>query len=559
MPSIYDQPAGDLLFGIPLSARTVLEIGCGNGEFAARYKLLNPNCRYFGIEEDADAAGKAAAVMEQVVTGDPETADYSLGLAEGFDCIVCHTALPHMREPFQAIRRMSEHLAPDGSMSLCVPNIEHWSFVERLLRGTWRYEPAGLLDNGHLRWFGLDSMGRGLADIGMVLTGIRPRAFDVDKAREFVTAMTPALQAMGIEPQSYLQRAAPLQFIWNVRREPVRPMTLSGTQLAPIGGVSHVRMTSPFRAFSTVPGVRASIGNQIDISPPTDDSPRIFVLHRPVLTGEPGRQMLRGLLGAGWLVVTEFDDNPDFFPRMQDEEQLSFRGVHAVQTSTDNLADVLRPRNPELRVFPNGIDSLPEVRNFADPKAMTFFFGALNREQDWRDYMPAINSVAEMAGDRLKFQVIHDETFFNALTSPHKVFIPTCDYATYNAVLNRCDISFMPLSDTGFNRSKSDLKFIEAASHRVAVLASHIVYGESAVDGETASLFRDPTEFRTRLLRLLVMPEIAQAMGDRARAYVAKERMLAYQVRPRLEWYRSLWERREELTAALRARVPDLL
>ena len=59
MPSIYDQPAGDLLFGIPLSARTVLEIGCGNGEFAARYKLLNPNCRYFGIEEDADAAGKA--------------------------------------------------------------------------------------------------------------------------------------------------------------------------------------------------------------------------------------------------------------------------------------------------------------------------------------------------------------------------------------------------------------------------------------------------------------------------------------------------------------------
>jgi hypothetical protein len=34
--------------------------------------------------------------------------------------------------------------------------------------------------------------------------------------------------------------------------------------------------------------------------------------------------------------------------------------------------------------------------------------------------------------------------------------------------------------------------------------------------------------------------------------------MLAYQVADRATWYRSLWERRDELNAALKARVPAL-
>jgi hypothetical protein len=33
--------------------------------------------------------------------------------------------------------------------------------------------------------------------------------------------------------------------------------------------------------------------------------------------------------------------------------------------------------------------------------------------------------------------------------------------------------------------------------------------------------------------------------------------MVAYQVRPRLDWYRSLWDRRDELSAALAARMAE--
>ncbi len=134
-------------------------------------------------------------------------------------------------------------------------------------------------------------------------------------------------------------------------------------------------------------------------------------------------------------------------------------------------------------MFPNAVVSLPEVRNFADPGRVTLFFGALNREQDWQPLMPVINAVAAKAGDRLRFQVVHDQVFFDALETPHKTFTPTCDYDTYLRILRRVEVCFMPLGIHAFNRAKSDLKFIEAGACRVAALASTVVYGDSVEDG----------------------------------------------------------------------------
>jgi glycosyltransferase involved in cell wall biosynthesis len=116
----------------------------------------------------------------------------------------------------------------------------------------------------------------------------------------------------------------------------------------------------------------------------------------------------------------------------------------------------------------------------------------------------------------------------------------------------------MPLLDSPFNRCKSDLKFIEAASYRVASLASTVVYGDSIEDGRTGLLFNDVRDLQQRLLRLVANPEFGLALGEAARAYVTEHRMLAYQVARRNQWYRSLWSRRAELHQALLARVPEL-
>lgn len=556
MSSYMDTANQDLLERIPLSARVVLDVGCNTGALGMAYRRLNPRARLLGIESDPVAAELAAQRLDQVAVVDVERDPMPFALDRPIDCIVYGDVLEHMRDPWSVVRRHAEALSDDGTILICVPNVLHWSFVDRLLRGTWKYEPAGLLDETHLRWFSLETMRSDLEAAGLAPHDVSPRVFDAANAQEFAATIAPALSALGIDPAAFAHRAAPLQYIWRVLKRQRQTLCIAASMLPPVGGVSHVRIVHPQQALRSEPGVVTLSGK--DVRLPGADAPRIFILHRPALSGEHGAAVIRTLLADGWVIVTEFDDHPDHFPALVGQDQLAFRGVHAVQVSTPTLAAVVRERNPEVMVFPNAIRVLPEVRNFLDPQALTLFFGALNRERSWAPLMPVLNEVAEKAGDRLRFCVVHDQAFFDALHTPHKQFTPTCDYDTYMELLGGSEISLMPLEDNAFSRAKSDLKFVEAGACRVAAMASHIVYADSIEDGRTGLLFHDADELRNRLLRLVAMPELARGLADAARHYVATERMLAYQVAQRVAWYRSLWARRQELTSALHTRLAQM-
>lgn len=546
---LFPPNCSDLLSRIPLPARTILDVGCGTGTLAAAYRPINPKARLLGIEVDPVAAECAAPHMDQISTVDPETDPLPFDLPDGIDCIIYDGILGHLRDPWGLIGRHAEALSPDGVMLICVPNIEYWRRTERLLRGT--ADDA----NPQRHWFTAESTRHNLLRAGLTVCDVTAREPDPDAAARFAASLALGLEALGIDPRDYATRAAPSHLIWRVRREPCQRIILSGSMLNPVGGVSHVRVVYPIQAMATDPTVMASVTDRVEIGDPGDAIQRIFVLHRPALIGSQGHELLRALIEAGFLIVTEFDDFPDHFDMMRMGGELGFSGVHALQTSTTAMAEALRKYNPEIAVFPNAVGALPEVRNFADPKTTTVFFGALNREHDWLPLMPAINAIAAMAGERLRFQVVHDQAFFDALDTPYKTFTPTCDYETYLRILGGSEISLMPLSDTPFNRAKSDLKFIEAASCRVATLASSVVYANSIEDGRTGLLFRDPVAFHARLLHLLAMPELARGLADAARQYVADERMLAYQIAPRIAWYRSLWARRAALSEARRQRM----
>jgi SAM-dependent methyltransferase len=557
MTAYPDSHNPDLLERIPLDAADILDVGCGGASLALAFSRLNPRARVFGVDHDPEVAALASERCHAFASVDVEQDPLPFG-DQKFDCIIYGDVLEHMRSPLDVVARQLSSLADGGTVLVCAPNIEHWSFVFRLLSGTWEYEPQGLFDVTHLRWFSMETMRRGLNELGLVPYDVSPRVFDRERGTAFVELLTPVLRAIGVEPASYANRAAPLQYIWRARKSVPARLTVAATMLRPVGGVSDLRVLQPQAALASDPSVLVRVSGKIDFASPGRDEPKVAVLHRPILTGAEGLSHLRRLLADGWVVVTEFDDHPDFFPALRGEELYTFAGVHAVQTTTEPLAEILRERNPELQVFPNAIRMLPEMRNFTDPERLTLFFGALNREQDWGPLLPVLNAVAEVAGDRLRFSVVHDQALFDALATPHKIFTPTCDHPTYMRLLGECEISFMPLADTAFNRMKSDLKFIEAAACRVAAVASRTVYGASVADGRTGVLFGDADELYTALLRLISIPATARALGDAARAYVAEDRMLAYQVAPRIAWYRSLWARRAELTAALLARVPAL-
>ncbi len=558
---IFEYGNPELLEKIPLGAKTILDVGCGVGALGAAYRRRNPACRILGIEIDPEAAAQAKPWMTEVFQGDVERHPMPFEVPEGVDCIIYADVLEHLVDPWTLLKTHAQYLSPQGTVLVCMPNVEHWSFVARLLTGQFDYEEQGLLDRGHLRWFTPRTMAQALAEAQLQLSDATPRPAATDKAERFVQAMAPALQALGVDPQEYLRRAMPIQVIWRARKSAPERMEVSATMLAPQGGVSDVRVLEPLRALASDSSIYASVVPEQAVRPQLGEAPRIAVLHRPLLQGEDGRRRLRALMDQGYVVVSEFDDHPSFMEErgVRLDELMTFRGVHAVQTSTPVLAQALAAENPEVAVFPNGIFELPPVRNFREMEHLTLFFGALNRQNDWAPLMPVLNEVARAVGDRLRFRVVFDEGFFAALDTPHKSFEPSLvDYAGYMRELGEADISFMPLGDTPFNRAKSDLKFIEAAAARVAALASPVVYAGSIQDGRTGVLFRDPAELRAALLRLLAYPEATRRIADNARAYVAQHRMLAYQVEARANWYRALWERRAELNEALRARAPEL-
>ncbi|MGC8478154.1 MAG: methyltransferase domain-containing protein, partial [Acetobacteraceae bacterium] len=489
-------PNPDLLARIPLAARCILDVGCGAGALLAAHRARNPAARLLGIESDPALADRAAQRLDDVACADVETDPFPFDPDTVPDCVIYGDVLEHLRDPAAVLRAHVARMAPDGVVLICIPNLEHWSFAARLLAGSWRYEPAGLLDAGHLRWFTLDTMRALLAEVGLVPLDVAPRVFDPAEAEAFTAALAPALAALRIDPAGYRARATPLQFVWRARPRPQGRMNIVGTALPPVGGVSHLRVLEPMAALATDPEVMARVMPLSEIPPAGTEGPQICVLHRPVLTGPEGAAVLRHLIGRGWLVVTEFDDHPDFFARQSGGEPLTFAGAHAVQTSTEALAAVLRPRNPEVAVFPNAIARLPEPANFRDLDRLTLFFGALNRERDWEGLVPALNSVAAVAGERLRFSVVHDRALFDALQTEHKRFTPLTDYPTYLHLLGEAEIALMPLADTPFNRAKSDLKFIEAGACRVAPLASPVVYADSLTDGRTGLLFTDADSLR---------------------------------------------------------------
>jgi SAM-dependent methyltransferase len=550
----------ELLEKLPLAAKILLDTGCATGALGLAYLRRNPAARYLGIEVNGGAAAAAAARMTEVFAGDAEADPLPFDLPDGIDCLIYGDVLEHLRDPWALLKRQAEALAAGGTAVVCMPNLEHWSVALRLLQGSFDYEDQGLLDRTHLRWFTARTMGQALRNAGLELADVSPRPTDTASAQKFVQALAPGLAALGVDPAEYFNRAGPVQFIWRARKVSPPRIFVQATMLAPLGGVSEVRIVEPQRALRTDSAVLTAISAEPDFGPGIPETPKIAVLHRPLLMGESGLVRIRALLAKDYLIVTEFDDHPMFMAErgLDLSQLLSFKAVHAIQTSTAALGEVLGAENPEIAVFPNGIFELPEIRNFANPDQVTLVFAALNRGEDWAPAMPALNDVARAVGRRLKFTVAHDKDFFDALETTEKEFFPTLDYPSYLNVLAGAEMAFMPLSDTVFNRAKSDLKFIEAAACRTVSLASPVVYGGSIVNQKTGLIFNDLTELRAHLLRVLAYPEAARRIGDAARDYVARERMLGYQVGPRIAWYHGLWARRDELNARLRERVPLL-
>lgn len=132
-----------------------LDVGCFVGATSALIKSRWPNCRMVGIEPSRPAAEVARARVDELHVGLLEEVDFAAaGYGPGhFDVIVLADVLEHMYNPWGALKRLRPYLSPRGCLLASIPNARNLHVLGQLAAGRWRYEPAGLLDVTHIRFF----------------------------------------------------------------------------------------------------------------------------------------------------------------------------------------------------------------------------------------------------------------------------------------------------------------------------------------------------------------------------------------------------------------------
>jgi SAM-dependent methyltransferase len=189
--ALRGQVRDDLLPYIPLDARSLLELGCGEGGLGALVKQRQ-KCRVVGIELDPEASTVARKKLDDVYTGDVRHIIEVID--ERFDCIVASEIVEHVDDPWSLLDELRRVTSPGGRLVISIPNIANASLIGDLVRGRFDYTYIGLACAGHLRFFTRASI-RDLLDIaGWRVESIVPQRAIVSKEAE---ALVAALRAGG--------------------------------------------------------------------------------------------------------------------------------------------------------------------------------------------------------------------------------------------------------------------------------------------------------------------------------------------------------------------------
>lgn len=211
MSNYYDGLNEKLLAAIPAQAQRVLELGCANGRLGRRYKEVNPNTEWWGVEMSSAAAECAARHLDRVFCVDIEQADLK-SLGQGFDVIVIGDLLEHLREPERVLEALNDMVSDGGRLVCCIPNMSHLSVLQRLVIGDISYDLAGLLDRTHARFFSQSSAFKSLLD-----TGWLPHLHDSYRVEAVPTGFTGhllnAAQSLGIPRATALRNLGMYQMI----------------------------------------------------------------------------------------------------------------------------------------------------------------------------------------------------------------------------------------------------------------------------------------------------------------------------------------------------------
>jgi 2-polyprenyl-3-methyl-5-hydroxy-6-metoxy-1,4-benzoquinol methylase len=165
---------------IPVGPNTVLDVGCGAGNFGGNLKNIGKAAQVFGIELFKEAAADATKQLDEVKCADLDMLNlddlYKEWGKPQFDYIVFADILEHTRDPWMILEGFKGWLSQNGKILISIPNIRHWSVLaDVVFKGRWDYRDAGILDRTHLRFFTKSTAQQMVTEAGYLIHTIEPQ------------------------------------------------------------------------------------------------------------------------------------------------------------------------------------------------------------------------------------------------------------------------------------------------------------------------------------------------------------------------------------------------
>lgn len=272
------------------------------------------------------------------------------------------------------------------------------------------------------------------------------------------------------------------------------------------------------------------------------------------------------------VIDTKYTDQIPFLDRMQPEERQAYdQNVRnmgellslcdAAVTTTAALAEELKQYVPEVLINRNcasdemlllseAVLKEKQKKNEADGTAkkvrLGYFSGSATHLDDIEMIVPVLK---QLLGKNPNLELL----IVGILELPVelKLFVSQIqmegfvDYQKLPERIASVDINLAPLTDTIFNRAKSENKWVEAALVQTVTAASNLgAFAEMVQDGEDGVLCRDEAEWLEKLQWLIDDEPARKAIAGRAYGRCSRECVTIFHATGICEWVERHWNLR---------------
>jgi tetratricopeptide (TPR) repeat protein len=233
------------------------------------------------------------------------------------------------------------------------------------------------------------------------------------------------------------------------------------------------------------------------------------------------------------------------------DNQILFRmlvqACSAVQFCTPELQRIYGRFSSKAALFPNQMLRLPAevvpAAKSVNSRTVVGWGGSFGHLQDLAEIAQPLIDWVSRRQDVVLHLMCADKIWalFDRLAPDKKRLTKPAGIEEYHDFVAHLDIGLAPVEDTGFNRCRSDVKFLEYALHGVApVLRALVPYQRTVEHGATGMLFHDSVEMLSMLDELVENVEYRQRIAANAKHYIVEQRQERAHAVERIEFYRSL-------------------